>query len=42
MRELASAERLPAAPAASRTAPMLAACPMQIVATSLVMYCIVS
>ena len=42
MRECGSAERLPFAPAASSRAAMLAACPMQIVATSGLMNCIVS
>ena len=41
-RECGSARRLPLAPAASRTAPMEAAWPMQIVATSQRMYCMVS
>ena len=41
-RELVSADRLPCAPAASSTAPMLAAWPMLMVTTSFVMYCIVS
>ncbi len=42
MRELGSANRLPFLPAISRNAPMLAACPMQNVTTSFLMYCIVS
>ena len=42
MREFGSAKRLPAVPAASRTAPIEAACPTQIVCTSGRMSCIVS
>ena len=42
MREFGRAKRLPLAPAASRTAPIDAAWPMQIVATSRRTYCIVS
>ena len=41
-REFGSPERLPRVPAASRTAAMLAAWPMQMVATSGLMYCMVS
>ena len=41
-RECGSAERFPLAPAVSKTAPMLAASPVQIVATSELINCIVS
>ena len=42
IREFGRAERFPFAPAVSRTAPIEAAIPMQIVQTSGLMYCIVS
>jgi hypothetical protein len=42
MRAFVSAARLPGAPAASRTAAALAACPMQVVSMSGLMYSIVS
>ena len=42
MREFGSENRLPFAPAASSTAAIDAACPMQIVCTSGLMNCIVS
>ena len=41
-REWVNAERLPSAPATSNTAAMLAAIPVQMVATSLLMNCMVS
>ncbi len=42
MRALGSAKRLPLAPAASSTAPIDAACPMQMVDTCGLTYCMVS
>ena len=42
MRACGSAKRLPFVPAASSSAPMLEACPMQIVETGHLRYCIVS
>ena len=42
IRDRVNAERLPSAPATSNTAAMLAAIPVQMVATSLLMNCMVS